>query len=182
MGLTLRARRGGPALRLSKFDPVDCEGRMPERTLPTAMARRVRAGIGSNHLSLRRQSLSRTWSGIAGANIVKGDGPKGEGRNARSQPWRFRPHLSLRQIRRSPLRGASLNLEAACRGICSSHPWDSPSAHGAEGQPFGCPNSIQSNLSNPGGFVHTSLSARYAKSPLRGSLRIWRRERDSNPR
>jgi hypothetical protein len=57
-----------------------------------------------------------------------------------------------------------------------------PSALRAPGPAFGCPNSLPANLSNPRGFVHTSLSARYAKRPFRGALRIWRRERDSNPR
>ncbi|CAM5478357.1 hypothetical protein RLIN73S_03516 [Rhodanobacter lindaniclasticus] len=42
----------------------------------------------------------------------------------------------------------------------------------APGPAFGCPNSFQTNLSNPRGFVHTSLSARYAKRPLRGHASI----------
>ena len=51
-----------------------------------------------------------------------------------------------------------------------------------QGQPFGCPDSLQANPSNPRGFCQPTLSARYAKRPFRGVLCIWRREWDSNPR
>src|SRR6185312_4415647 len=81
-----------------------------------------------------------------------------------------------------------------------------PFALCATGPAFGCPNSFQTNLSlaeagcrsdsgkaaGPKGEAQDApshrrvrplpLSARYAKRPVRGALRIWRRERDSNPR
>jgi hypothetical protein len=72
LGLTLRALRGGPPVRLSKFDPVQsichCGGRMPERTSPKAMARRAEGrtpGVnreGSPITSLSaRQEKSPAW-------------------------------------------------------------------------------------------------------------------------
>ena len=125
-------------------------------------------------LTLRRQD--------AGANIANGDGPQGGGRDARSQPEGSAAPLSPPDTQKAPFGApSSSRLVVTCRGICSSHPWDSPSALRAAGQPFGCPKWFQTILSNIGS-VHQSLSARYAKSPFRGSLRIWRRERDSNPR
>ena len=51
-----------------------------------------------------------------------------------------------------------------------------------QGQPFGCPDSLLANPSNPRGFCQPTLCARYAKRPFRGVLCIWRREWDSNPR
>ena len=50
---------------------------------------------------------------------------------------------------------------------CSAHPWAEP-IRCAAGPACGCPNSFRTNLSNPGGFVHATLSARKAKRPARG--------------
>jgi hypothetical protein len=41
---------------------------------------------------------------------------------------------------------------------------------------------VPDNFVEPEGSPTPSLSARYEKSPFRGFFRIWRRERDSNPR
>src|SRR6185437_12945748 len=50
-----------------------------------------------------------------------------------------------------------------------------------QGQPCGCPNSFQTNLSNPSGFVHTTLSARYAKRPFDEAARYLARAGIVNP-
>ena len=58
---------------------------------------------------------------------------------------------------------------------CWVHPCTQPlraSRYGAGLRPS---KFAPANLSNPGGFS-PSLSARYAKAPMRGPLRIWRRE------
>src|SRR6185312_14511083 len=50
-----------------------------------------------------------------------------------------------------------------------------------QGQPFGCPNSFRTNLSNPSGFVHTTLSARYAKRSFDEAARYLARAGIVNP-
>ena len=114
---------------------------------------------------------------------------------------RFRPHLSLRQIRKTPHEGARFDrrwLDLA-RGIANSIHGVRPSALRAPGPACGCPNSFRTNLSLaeagcrseqqrscwPGGrgtgcaespevSSTPRLSARYAKRPARGRFdRRW---------
>ncbi len=86
------------------------------------------------------------------------------------EPKRVRPHLSLRQTRKTPRKGVlrSTAVSSWRRGIVRPIHGAHPFALRATGPAFGCPNSFRTNLSNPRGFVHTSLSARHAKRPARG--------------
>jgi len=69
---------------------------------------------------------------------------------------------SLRQIRKE----LCLRCRARLRGgwDCSAHPWASPLRAARYGASLRLSNKFQANLSNPGGFVHNSLSGRYAES------------------
>ena len=86
------------------------------------------------------------------------------------EPKRVRPHLSLRQTRKTPRKGVlrSTAVSSWRRGIVRPIHGAHPFALRATGPAFGCPNSFRTNLSNPRGFVHTSLYARHAKRPARG--------------
>jgi len=53
---------------------------------------------------LRRQSLPRTWSGDAGANVGAADGPKGEAQDVPSNRWVLIPVVTTRKAKR-PTRG-----------------------------------------------------------------------------
>ena len=88
----------------------------------------------------------------------------------------IRPRTALRQTRKSPFAGARPCPCDAESGIHSGHPWPSPCGRLRRAHRQSC------RCVEPGAFVHTPLSARHAKAPLRGPLRVWRREWDSNPR
>ena len=86
-----------------------------------------------------------------------------------------RPRTALRQTRKSPLAGA---LACVCQRVGCTRVIHDPRPAGGCAVRIGCP----ADASNPGVYVHAPLSARHAKAPLRGPLRVWRREWDSNPR
>ena len=64
---------------------------------------------------------------------------------------------------------------------CWVHPCTQPfRADALQGQPFGCPDSLPANPSNPSGFSAPMLSvAQIKRPPLRAAfLFVWRREGD----
>src|SRR5690606_25830650 len=82
---------------------------------------------------------------------------------------------SLRQIRKTPLAGRFAYL--AERGGFTRRCAPRPSGGGYATVPPAA-RVVEPHL----GSSSQPLSARYAKRPLRGASRIWRREGDSNPR
>src|SRR6185312_8008701 len=118
-------------------------------------------------ISARYAKRPERWSGVL----------RGDGGDCEPHPWGS--PLPARYAKRS-FDGAARYMAMA--GIVNPIPGVHPFAPCATGPTCGRPNSFRTNLSNPSGFVHSTLSARYAKRPVRGVLRIWRRGWDSNPR
>ena len=62
----------------------------------------------------------------------------------RVEPEWARPHTPSATYQKTPF---GVLVCGGRGGICSAHPWASPSALRAPGQPFGCPDSFRTNLS-----------------------------------
>jgi len=109
LSLTLAPSAQAPwAVQIRSRRICHCEGRMPKRTSPSAMARRVRAGNGPN------------------------------------QPGGF-VHTSLSaRYEKGPDGAPTQHREGYARLIPEPNPREQRS-----GQPFGCPNSFPTNLSTP---------------------------------
>src|SRR6185312_13979218 len=181
MGRTLPRSRA--SLRLSKFAPgefvepggfvhTSLSARYAKRSFRgTPLLREVRGDCWAHPwaqpLRAARCGVSLRLSNFVPDKIV-------EPRRVLSTP------LSPPDTQNAPF--GALHCYVRSAGIVGPIHGPNPFALRAAGPAFGCPILFQTKLSNPRGFVHTSLSARYAKRPERGVLRIWRRERDSNPR
>src|SRR6185312_7664323 len=180
--------------------PSRCALRGQPSAVQFCSRQNCRTPEGSVHTSLSARYAKRTFRGAPLLREVRGD--------CWAHPWaqplraarcgvslrlsNFVPDkiVEPRRVLSTPLSPpdtqnapfGALHCYVRSAGIVGPIHGPNPFALRAAGPAFGCPILFQTKLSNPRGFVHTSLSARYAKRPERGVLRIWRRERDSNPR
>src|SRR5690606_35252682 len=94
-------------------------------------------------------------------------------------PATKKPRVGLVEYAKRPLPGVVAHL---AEGIDAGHPWPASSGAVRLGVACGCPNRQSCRFVEHDGALFQPLSARYAKRPLRGVMRIWRRGGDSNPR
>ena len=130
--------------------------------------------------SLRLSTMFQTKLSTTKAGCRSRTSAQPMARRARHRMCRVTGGLLFRQMRTTP---ASMEFHSAWRvGDCESHPWDSPFRAARSRASLRLSNFVPDKIVEPERVRPPPLSARYAKRPLRGALRIWRRERDSNPR
>jgi hypothetical protein len=134
------------------------------------------------------EAIHYVWRGIVWP--IHGPNPSAQARRASLRLSKFVPDefvepwvLIKTSLSARYAKSASVDEGIRCgAGDCSARPWAEPLRASAEGPACGCPNSFQTNLSNRGFSSRPLSPPDTQKAPNGRFLRIWRRERDSNPR